>query len=184
MTRNDARKLIKSRNLSNSAERVLLRVLDLTYRKDKDNPELMVEATSASFQRAARVKTRQLFNIMTQLESDKLLLDVETGSQIRCRLNLEAIKKLPAYEVAAQKHANADRAKKAREKRAEIKELNRIITAFKEAADKDRAEILVKMILLEDVKDRDIKRAMMNWDVDRIRRAKAIAEAAVQRGEA
>src|SRR5215471_20211607 len=91
MTRNDARKLIKSRYLSNSAEKVLLRVLDLTYRKDKDNPELTVEATSASFQRAARVKTRQLFNIMTQSESDKLLLDVETGNHIRCRLNLEAI---------------------------------------------------------------------------------------------
>jgi hypothetical protein len=183
MTRNDVRKLIKSRDLSNSAEKVLLRVLDLTYRKDKDDPELIVEATSASFQRVARVKTRQLFNIMTQLESDKLLLDVETGNHIRCRLNLEAIRKLPTYKVADQKEENAGRATKAREKRAEIKELNRIITALKEAADKDRAEILVKMVLLQDVKDGDIKRAMMNWDVNRIRRAKANAEA-VQRGEA
>ena len=183
MTRNDARKLIKSRNLSNSAERVLLRVLELTYRKDRDNPELIVEATSASFQRAARVKTRQLFNIMTQLESDNLLLEVKTGSHIRCRLNLEAIKMVPTFEVGDQTQAKADRAKKAREKRAEIKELSRIITALKEAADKDRAEILVKMILLQDVKDRNIKSAMMNWDIDRIRRAKSNAEA-VQRGEA
>lgn len=185
MNRNDARKLIKSRHLSNSAEKVLLRVLDLTYRRDKDNPELKVEATSSSFQRAARVKARQLFNILKQLETDSLLLDVETGSHIQCRLNLEAIEKLPVYDPdykAEAKKLKADRARKARERRAEVKEMERILTAVKDATHKDMAEFIMKTALLKDITDPDIKRSMMTWDIERIRRAKQNAEA-LQRGE-
>ena len=110
------------------------------------------------------------------------MVDVERGSHVRCRLNVDAIKKVPVYEPVPDKVRNADRAEKAREVRADKRELARVIGACKDAADKDRADLLVKQILLQDVKDHEIKRAMMNWDVDRIRRAKANAEKAL-RGE-
>ena len=174
--REDVRKVIEQANLSGSEQKVLLRVLRATYRKDNDNPELRVEITSSALRKAAQVGVRQLFNVLVALEEKTLLVDVEKGSHVRCRLNVEAINKVPFYEPVPDKVRNADRAQKAREKRAEVRELNRVITACKDAADKDRADLLIKMLLLQDVKKPETKRAMMQWDVDRIRRAKANAE--------
>ena len=180
MTRQEVRKVLTKLNLSNSEEKVMLKILDATFRKNSDNPELMVNITSTQLQKAGRIGQRQLYNVIDQLQEKELILDVKTGSNVRCRLNIARIVTFPHFDPAPAKKVKADRAQKAREKRAEVRELSRVIDACKDAADKDRAELLTKMILLQDVKDKEIKRAMMQWDIDRIQHAKANAEAIQQ----
>jgi hypothetical protein len=135
MTRNEARKLIKSNapsKYSNSIVMLLLRLVDLTYRKDKDNAALEVTTTRASLLRAAAVKRRQLDNILTQLIDDGVLLDVSKGNNVTCRIDFSRIEVLPAFgEVQREekKAHNADRAEQARNTR----EINRIEAAYRKA---------------------------------------------------
>jgi hypothetical protein len=135
MTRNEARKLIKSNapsKYSNSIVMLLLRLVDLTYRKDKDNAALEITTTRASLLRAAAVKRRQLDNILTQLIDDGVLLDVTKGNNVTCRIGFSRIESLPAFgEVQREekKTHNADRAQKARDTR----EIDRIEAAYRNA---------------------------------------------------
>lgn len=135
MTRNDARKLIKTHipsKYSNSVVLLLLRLVDLTYRKDKDNAEREITTTRASLLRAAAVKRRQLDYILVQLEQDGVLLDVSKGNHVTCRIDLDIIDHLPDFgetQIAEKKAHNADRAQKARDAR----EINRIEAAHRKA---------------------------------------------------
>lgn len=124
MTRNEARKIIKTRvqtRYSNSVMLLLLKIVDLTYRKDKDNAEREIETTAASLMRAAAIETRQLARILNQLSDDAVLLNVSNGRHVSCRLNLEPLTRLEAYgdkQKAEKKAQSADRAAKARAARA------------------------------------------------------------------
>jgi hypothetical protein len=124
VTRNEARKLIKTRvqtRYSNSVMLLLLKIVDLTYRKDKDNAECQIETTADSLMRAAAVKTRQFANIINQLSDDAVLLNVSNGKRVSCRLNLEPLTQLETYgdkQKAEKKVQGTDRAAKARAARA------------------------------------------------------------------
>lgn len=177
MTRNEARKIIRAHTqtkYSNSVLLLLLKLLDLTYRKDKDNPERQIEATAASLMRAAGIKHRQLLNIITQLSADGVLLEVRNGKHVSCRLNLEPLMDLEAYSdkhKADKKQQDEARTKRARDKRQQIRELSQVVHKLKDAVDQDARDFVVKAGLLKEVKDEEIRRSMMNWDVDRISRA-------------
>lgn len=186
MTRNDARKIIKTHTqtrYSNSVLLLLLRVVDLTYRKDKDNAERLVETTAANLMKTAAVGDKQLARILDQLSADGILLDVERShKRVSCRLNLEPLSQLEPYgdkQKADKKAAADDRARKARERRQTIREISETIQKFGEALALDLGDFVIKSELLKNVKDQNIKRMMLNWDIDRIRRAKMNAESAL-----
>jgi hypothetical protein len=188
MTRNEARKVIKTHTqtrYSNSVLLLRLRLVDLTYRKDKDNAEARIEATTASLLRAAGVKDRQLAYILDQLSADGVLLGVERGSRhVSCRLNLEPLTKLPAYgetQQAEKKAQAAERSQKAREKRQENRELSQTVRTVGDALKQDTCEFVIKSELLKDVKDAATRRMMMNWDIPRIKRAKANADVLLEK---
>jgi hypothetical protein len=183
VTRNDARKLIKTHaptKYSNSVVLLLLRIVDLTYRKDKDNAEHFVETPAASLMRSAAIGDKQLGRIFDQLSDDDVLQNIERrAGRVSCRLNLEPLKELEPYgdKQRAEKKANdAARSQKAREKRTAIREFNEMDAKVGNALNADLCEKTLKEALLKDVKDQNIRRMMMNWDVDRIARAKRNAE--------
>jgi hypothetical protein len=179
MTRNEARGAIKHRaasRYSNSVILLLLKLVDLTFRKNKDSAETLIETTIASLLRAAAIEVRQLKRILDQLITDGVLTNVERGGgHLSCRLNLASIVDLPVYGDTAKvdrKAANAERSKAARERRQELREISQTVTASSAAVSADSRDFIVKTELLKDVKDAEIRRSMMNWDIPRIRRAK------------
>lgn len=182
MTRNDARKLIKTHipsKYSNSIVLLLLRLVDLTYRKDKDNAEREITTTRASLLRAAAVKRRQLDYILVQLEQDGVLLDVSKGNHVTCRIDLDIIDHLPDFgetQIAEKKAHNADRAQKARDTRAAMKLASQRMGQIEDAINADLREKVTKEGLLKDVPEGEVKRQMMNWSIDRIMRAKRNTE--------
>jgi hypothetical protein len=135
MTRSEARKLIKTNapsKYSNTVLMLLLRLVDLTYRKDKDNAEREITTTRASLLRAAAVERRQLDRILVQLEQDGVLLNVTKGNNVTCRIDFSRIEVLPAFgqvQREEKKAHNEDRAQKARDARA----IDRIEAAYRKA---------------------------------------------------
>ena len=182
-TRNEARKIIKNyapTKYSNSVVLLLLRIVDLTYRKDKDNAEREVQTGAISLLKAAAVGEKQFGRILDQLTQDDVLKDVHrAGKKITCCLNLEPLKQLEQYGVkheTQKKEKAADRAAQARDQRQKLKDASRDANAANVALNADMRDLTVKSELLKDVNDQSIKRRMMNWDIARIRRAKANAE--------
>jgi hypothetical protein len=184
MTRNDARKIIKTYAQSrypNSIMLLLLKLVDLTYRKDKDNAEIEIDTTAASLMKAARVRDRQLRNIITELAADQVLLDVTSGRRVSCRLNLEPLARFEVWgdkQKAERRAADAARTKKARERRHTIKELSQQAAKIADAVNADLREKTIKEGLLKHVPEGSTKRHMMNWSIDRIMRAQRNAEGA------
>lgn len=183
MTRNEARKIIKTHTqtrYSNSVLLLLLRVVDLTYRKDKDNAEREIETTTASLMRAAAVGDKQLGRIIDRLSADGVLSGVERSQRhVTCHLNLEPLTRLKAYgadQKTEKKAKAADRARKAREQRQKYREVDQMMQKITDALNADLREFVIKTAELKDVKDEAIKRHMMSWDIDRILRAKANVE--------
>ena len=182
-TRNEARKIIKNHSptkYSNSVVLLLLRIVDLTYRKDKDNAEREVQTSAISLLKAAAVGEKQFGRILDQLTQDDVLKDVHrAGKKITCCLNLEPLKQLEQYGVkheTQKKEKAADRAAQARDQRQKLKDANRAANATNVALNSDMRDFTLKSELLKDVKDQNIKRMMMNWDIPRIQRAKTNAE--------
>jgi hypothetical protein len=184
MTRNEARKLIKTNapsKYSNSIVLLLLRLVDLTYRKDKDNAALQITTTRASLLRAAAVERRQLDRILVQLEQEGVLLELSKGNNVTCRIDFSMIEVLPAFGETqrAEKQAhNADRAQKARDTRAATKLASQRMGQIEDAINADLREKVTKEGLLKDVPEGEVKRHMMNWSIDRIMRAQRNAEGA------
>lgn len=183
MTRNEARAAIKHRaasRYSNSIILLLLRLVDLTYRKNKDEAETLIETTTASLIRATHVGLRQVERILDELTTDGVLSNVERGGHnVSCRLNLAPIVGLPVYgdtQKADKKAADAERSRLARERRAQLKELARTEHAQTAALNLDMRDLIIKTELLKDMPEGEIKRSMRNWDIPRILRAKQNAE--------
>src|SRR5579863_9677622 len=134
MTRSEARKIIKTHaptKYSRSTEMLLLRLVDLNYRGE-NNPDTVdreIKTTTISLCRAARVQGRQLARMVRQLAEDGVLLDVVCGvHHVTCRLNLEPLTKLEDYgekHKEEKKRQDQARSAKARERRAELRELGR-----------------------------------------------------------
>jgi hypothetical protein len=149
MTRNEARKIIKTHTqtrYSNSVLLLLLKIVDLTYHKDKDNAEREIETTAVSLMRAAGVKPRQFLNILTQLSEDGVLLNVSNGRHVSCRLNLEPLTQLEAYsdKHKAEKRAQEEaRTKAARERRKTIREIEQTVRKVGEALARDTADFVL-----------------------------------------
>lgn len=125
MTRNEARKLIKSRAPSKyptSTENLLIKLVDLTYRPKEagdDDAERPIKTTANALAKAARVGEKQLGRIIEQLVSDGILIDVQRHrNTITCRASYAPLALLADYgharEEATEKR-NADRATAARE---------------------------------------------------------------------
>jgi hypothetical protein len=182
MTRKDARNIIKNHaqtRYSNSVMLLLFKLVDLTYRKDKDNAEIEIDTTAASLMKAAGVRERQLRNIITELTADRVLLDVTSGKHVICRLNLEPIARLEVWgdkHKADRKAADAARTKQARERRQALKSASQMLDRIDAVIDRDLREKTIKEGLLKDAPAGENKRHMMNWSLDRIRRAKRNAE--------
>jgi hypothetical protein len=125
VTRKEARDIIKNRTqtkYSNSVVLLLMKVLDLTYRKGQDDPGREIETTTANLMRAAGVKHRQIWNLIKQLGNDGVLVDVQHSfRKVSCRLNVEPLLLLEPYGdklKAEKKQKDAERSRKAREQRA------------------------------------------------------------------
>lgn len=182
MTRNEARAIIKTKaqtRYSNSIMLLLLKIVDLTWRKNKDEAEIEITTTAANLMKAARVKERQLRTILNELSADQVLLDLTGGKHVSCRLNLEPIERLEVYgdkQKADRKAADAARTKAARERRHAMKEASRVMGLIDEALNKDLQEYALHASLLKDVPEGPEKRSMMNWTTDRIRRTLRIAK--------
>jgi hypothetical protein len=129
VTRKEARDIIKGHaqtRYPNSVVLILLKIVDLTYRKQgADDAGREIHTTTASLMRAGRVKARQWANILKQLKDDRVLLDVEhTERHIACRLDLEPIARLEQWadkHKADRKAYDKKRTEKAREKRAQAR---------------------------------------------------------------
>lgn len=122
MTKTEARKLIRERVPSKypkSTEMLLLKLVDLTYRPDSDDAERPIKTTVAVATKAARVGERQLRNIIGQLSSDGILIDVvRNPKHLACRVKYAPLFNLEVYgeKHKAEKQArNDDRAAAARE---------------------------------------------------------------------
>jgi hypothetical protein len=182
MTRNEARAVIKSHaqtRYSNSVMLLLLRIVDLTWRKNKDEAEIEITTTAALLMRAARVKERQLRTILNELSADQVLLDLTGGKHVSCRLNLEPIERLEVYgdkQKADRKAADAARTVQARERRQKIKAASQMFDLIDDTINADLREKTIKEGLLKDVPEGEAKRSMMNWSIDRIMRAQRNTE--------
>ena len=125
MTRSEARKIIKTHTqtkYSNSVVLLLLKLVDLTYRRDQDDVGREIETTTTNLMRAAGVKHRQICNILKQLVNDGILIDVQhTARKVSCRLDVEPLLLLEPFgdkQKAEKKKQDAERSQKAREQRA------------------------------------------------------------------
>jgi hypothetical protein len=183
MTRNEARKIIKSHapsKYSNSAVLLLLKLVDATYRKDKDNAERETETTTATLMRAAAIGDKQLRRILEQLTEDGVLLDVRrTAKHVTCHINLKALSVLPVFgdvQKADKKAQGEARTQAARERRQTVREISQTVNQTGDALNADLHEKTIKEALLADVKDHNVRRMMLNWDIPRIQRAKFNAE--------
>lgn len=143
MTRVEAKKIVKDHTpskYSNTAVLILLKMVDLTYRSSKpgaaplpDNAELIVKTTISNLQRVGGVGTKQIGRVLTQLEDDGVLLNVErTARHFSGRVCFAELQKLDVYgdtQKADKKAADADRAKRARDAR----EIDRVEAAYRKA---------------------------------------------------
>ncbi len=147
MLRSEARNIIKKHIPSKyptSTEMLLLKLVDLTYRKDSDDAERPITVTVSVTAKAARVRERQLKNILDQLSTDGILLDLKrTPKHISCRLGFAPISKLELYgekRKAEKQERNDERTSKARESRAQMKEAQECASFVKQHFDVLAAE--------------------------------------------
>jgi hypothetical protein len=125
MNRIDARKIIRKHALTQYNATVVLvlqKLLDATFRKEKDNIEARIEMPAKRLMQAAGIQRRQLRRILEQLSDDNILLDLECNNDVSCYLNLEPLTKLATFvdvQKAEIKAKNAARTKAARDKRME-----------------------------------------------------------------
>ena len=189
MTRQEAREIIKTRvptKYSHSAEMLLLHLVNLTYRGPNmpDDVNRDIKATTVSLTRAARVQARQLANIVRELVANNVLQDASCGVKYTtCILNVEPLRLLDVYSdqhKADKKEQARARSAKARERLDAQREASRIANAVDTAINTDAREFTIKSELLKDVIDQNLKRQMMNWDIERIKRAKTNADAALR----
>lgn len=128
MTRIEARKIIRKHALTQynaTTVLLLLKLLDATYRKDKDNTEARIEMSSKRLMQAAGIQRKQLLRLLNQLAEDDILLDMECGEDVSCYLNLEPLTKLAKFvdvQKAEKKAQNVARTTAAREKRKALRE--------------------------------------------------------------
>jgi|SRR6185312_13032233 len=93
----------------------------------KGNPngevEVRIKRNTSHILKAIKVKECQLYRIVSQLEHDGVLADVERENRtLHCRLNLKPLAELPVYDPDEErKKRNTDRAAKAREERTQIR---------------------------------------------------------------
>jgi len=86
VTRNEARKIAKTHTqtrYSNSVLLLILKLIDMTYRKDHDDVSRPIEASTSTLKKAAAVGDKQLRRIIDQLTTDGVLTELER-TQAHC----------------------------------------------------------------------------------------------------
>ena len=125
LTRSEGRKLIKNNAqtaYSNTVVLLLLKMVDLTYRKDQDDVQRPIDTSTTNLMKSVAVGPKQLGRILKGLIAADILKDFSrSGHHVSCQLNLEPLQLLEPYvdkQKTAKKKKDAERSEKAREQRA------------------------------------------------------------------